>query len=370
MGIGERKIVKKDGKITRSRTILINVDTGERYANGRKKYKQVVRTVGRSSQVTKKEARDRLDIEEDNFKKGRSSILNLKSPMLSEFAKDYTSYVRDVVGKRSWKSDVNSLKNLCESFGSITLDRISPLILHEYQKKRLNDGRRPSTVNRELACLRYLYNVAKVRGVYVGNNPVQSVRFLEENNQIERVLSYEEEEKLLRYAASHMVPIIICALNTGMRKGEIITLRWDNVDFKKNEITVESTYTKTKKLRRIPINSYLREILVELNQDISAYVFLTPQGEHYKGQNSIKTSFTRACKQAGVPGLRFHDLRHTAATRMLEKGAKLEEVAKILGHYDIRTTMRYAHPDDSLRTAAEYLTPPRHNKVITIDDSG
>ncbi len=131
-------------------------------------------------------------------------------------------------------------------------------------------------------------------------------------------------------------------------------------------ITLESTNTKTKRLRRIPINSLLRALLKEqkLQTGHQEFVFLSSRGKPYLRQDSLKKPFLLACKHAGIEGLRFHDLRHTAATRMIEAGAPVVAVSKILGHQNLSTTMRYVHPDASLREAVEALVQLRSEKVL------
>jgi len=131
-------------------------------------------------------------------------------------------------------------------------------------------------------------------------------------------------------------------------------LLWSDIDFDTNMITIDQTNTKSKKQRRIPINSVLRTMLIELklkSRD-SEYVFIDNEGGQIK---SIRSAFDAATKRAGLKGLRFHDLRHTAATRMVESGANIVAISKILGHSDIKTTMRYAHPEESLKEALELL---------------
>ncbi len=176
-------------------------------------------------------------------------------------------------------------------------------------------------------------------------------------NQVMRILSYEEEERLLMHSSAHLKPIVIAALHTGMRKGELLTLKWDAVDFHNNVITVHAQHSKSRKARKVPLNSTLRKLLLEqkLITQASGYVFPTPNGVPYKHQNCLKKPFYTACNNANIDGLRFHDLRHTAATRMLENGANIVAVSHILGHADLKTTMRYVHPDNSLREAVEKL---------------
>jgi len=141
-------------------------------------------------------------------------------------------------------------------------------------------------------------------------------------------------------------------------------LSWDNVDKENNIITIEHINTKSKKTRKIPINSRLRKILLEqrLKVGSSNYVFLSSKGSPYKRHDSLNQAFRGACKRAGITNFRFHDLRHTSATRMIETGASIVAVSRILGHADLKTTMRYAHPENSLKDAVENLSNFESNR--------
>jgi len=114
---------------------------------------------------------------------------------------------------------------------------------------------------------------------------------------------------------------------------------------------------KSQKTRKIPINSKLRTLLLKLSmiKRDQEYVFPS-EGSESGHMEGVRKSFMSACKKAGIECLRFHDLRHTAATRMIENGANIVAVSRLLGHSDIKMTMRYAHPEDSLKDAVESLT--------------
>ena len=142
-----------------------------------------------------------------------------------------------------------------------------------------------------------------------------------------------------------------------MRKNELLLLKWSNIDFESNIITVEATNTKNRMKKRIPINSSLRKLLLEqkLKTGLSPYIFLNPEGKAYFGTFSLTTCFENACSRAGIKGLRFHDLRHTAATRLVESGVPLHAVSNLLGHSSVRVTERYSHPDESVKEAVEIL---------------
>lgn len=141
--------------------------------------------------------------------------------------------------------------------------------------------------------------------------------------------------------------VVTMALNTGMRQGEIFNLCWFEVDLTRGVIHVRRT--KTGKDRFVPINSRLRPLLENLNRS-SEHVFPSPKTG--RALIDVKRQFDRAKILAGIADFRFHDLRHTAATRMADNGADVFTIAAILGHSDIRMTSRYTHATDRARRAA------------------
>ncbi len=324
------------------------------------------KTFGRKGVITKTLAREMLRRLERQVKLGQYEMLDDEIPIFNEFANEYLTHGKEVIKKRSWWRDIYGLKHFILLFGDRRLSEITPKDVDDYKKIRLKDVA-PSTVNRELQCARSLFNLAKRWKKFFGDNPVSVAKLIPVNNQKERILTMKEEERLLGLSNPYLKPILITALNTGMRKNEILTLRWTNIDLDTKIMTLEHTNTKTKRTRRIPINSVLRKLLLEqrLKSGGNEYIFLSPTGNPYKRHDSIKGSYERLCKKAGISGLRFHDLRHTAATRMIEAGASIVAVSKILGHSDIKMTMRYTHPDTSLKEAVELLTKSNISESVT-----
>jgi len=320
--------------------------------NGKDKWE----SVGEVGIVTKAVARALLDERKRQIRRGELNIIGAKIPTLSNFTKEYIKYQKEVKQKRSWKRDVIALDNIIKLFGDKKLSEITIKDIDDYKELRLKQVT-PGTVNRELQVLRHLFNQAASWDKFFNKNPVSESGLLSLNNQVERILTYEEEQRLLTASPAHFKAILICALNTGMRKGEIITLKWSNVDFNNNLITIDHENNKSKRTKRIPINSTLRQLLLEqkLKSRGNEHVFLNSKNEPYTRQDSLNRVFERVKKLANIMGLRFHDLRHTAATRMIENGANIVAVSKILGHSDIKTTMRYAHPDETLIDAVESL---------------
>lgn len=314
-------------------------------------------SVGKVGVVTKGVAQARLGERKRQIRLGLLDMINNEIPTLNEVSEEYIKYQTEVKQKRSWKKDADHLKRFNSILGNLRLSQITAKAIDDYKQTRIAQVK-PSTVNRELEVLRHLFYLAKRWKKFYGENPVSESGLLAVNNQMERILTFDEESKLISVSAPHLKPIIITALNTGMRKGEILTLTWGDIDFDNNLITIKHSVSKSKKKRKIPINTALRKILLEqkLKTGWNNYVFLNPEGKPYLRPDSLKRCFEGACKRANIKGLRFHDLRHTAATRMIEKGANIVAVSRILGHSDLKTTMRYAHPDDSLREAVEKVS--------------
>lgn len=301
-------------------------------------------------------AREILNDIERKVKLGQHNMVKVTIPTLAEFSKNYLKHVRDVVRKRSWQRDELCLKHLLSFFGFKKLDNIHPKDVDDYKHHRLKKVK-PATVNRELEVFRHMFNLAERWNLFFGKNPASISGLIKTDSKMERILSIEEEARLLEVSPPYLRNIIICALHTGMRKGEIITLKWSHIDLSHNVITIDQTTSKSKKQRRIPINEILRKVLLELklrSRD-SAFLFLNSDGLPYKRQDSLNRAFHLALEKARITKLRFHDLRHTAATRMVEANVPIVAVKEILGHSSLETTMRYAHPTDSLKDAVEAL---------------
>jgi integrase len=199
-------------------------------------------------------------------------------------------------------------------------------------------------------------------------NPAAKVGRERVRNARDRWLTFEEESRLLKACLSNTkndalkVPrsglkeIILFALNTGMRQDEIFSLAWSEVDLLRRTVTVLKS--KNGEKRTIPLNQKMTDLLVEKGSVRSAgssFVFPSLAGTKIIRCNLLR-AFYAAVKRAGIIGFRFHDLRHTFATRLVQAGVDLYKVAKLLGHKDIRMTQRYAHHyPESLRDGVEVL---------------
>lgn len=198
------------------------------------------------------------------------------------------------------------------------------------------------------------------------SNPCQKVKKLKLDNRRTRILSAEEEVKLLSVLKDNetVTHIVVAALNTGLRRGELFNLRWSDIDFRRNMIHIQES--KSGRKRSVPMNSVVSGMLSGLDRK-SEFVFPSPVtgGKLIE----IKRSFQGALHKAGIEYFRFHDLRHTAATRMADAGADAFTLMKILGHSDIRMTSRYTHATDSaIRKAVENLDRRRDFSHVLVTE--
>ena len=253
--------------------------------------------------------------------------------------------------KRSWRRDRLTLDHLERTYRGKLLSEITTKGIEEYKAKRLKDVSK-ATINREIALLSNVFTTA-VSWKHSISNPVRGVARYEEPDPVERPLAAEEEIRLLDAAPKHLKSILVLLTNTGLRRNELLSLRWKNVHFTTNQLLIPKTNCKRKQLRMVPLNSVALETLRTLPRD-HEYVFYNKKtGTSIR---DIKTAFHAVCKKAGIKGLRLHDLRHTFATRLRDKGENLTTIMKLMGHSKYETTLRYAHVlDKSQHEAVEKL---------------
>jgi integrase len=271
---------------------------------------------------------------------------------------------RKIAGLSSWKALRRTLKTLVDSFGNKTLKSISHADIERYKLKRLKtktvrDGERAiASVNREMELMRALMRYAFRQG-WISRSPFETGSPLiskADEVQRERTLSHEEEARLLAACTgrrAHLRPLMITALDTAMRRGEMFKLRWRNVDLSSREIIIIATNTKTKRARSVSMTDRVYEALIDLWEH-------SPRDEDslvFGITDTIKRGFGSLLREAGIDDFRLHDCRHTAITRMIAAGAPPMEVMKISGHTQMSTFARYVNPSQhSLKRAADMLS--------------
>jgi integrase len=283
-----------------------------------------------------------------------------KNVLFEKLVEQYLEYSKVNKRPKSYERDITSTKALLPAFKGKYLTDIHPFLIERYKKKRLEKVK-PATVNRELETLKTMFNKAKSWNLGK-ENPVKEVKFLKEEPKDITILSPAKEGELLNALKSQLIKaIVLVALNTGMRKREILDLTKDNVDF--NGRMIHVTITKNWEIRDIPMNELLTKALkdiIEGSPEDNPYVFANPKtGIPF---TDIKTSFKKAVREIGLQGFRFHDLRHTWCSRLCELGVD-EATIMQLGGWKTRSMIdRYAHPStDHKREALEKL-----NKVPLI----
>ena len=249
---------------------------------------------------------------------------------------------------------------------------ISPMDVERFKKvrhetpTRHDEPRSAATVNRELTILSRVLALAVDAG-HIGENPCRRVRRFKEDNARVRFLSDDEESRLMKQIGERepLRSVVIFALNTGLRRGEIFSLRWSEVDWSRNFIHV--TNTKTGRSRIVPLNERTRAVLQQRQQKSqSEFVFVSRRtGTRLR---NLRNGFGKACEDAKVTNFHFHDLRHTFASRLAEAGVDAFTIAELLGHSTLEMTKRYTHATDErkARAVAALAQKPKAGKVVTI----
>lgn len=253
-----------------------------------------------------------------------------------------------ISGKRSLEYFGYILPTLTEHFGHKAIRSIKAGDLENFKRKRLDSVtmhgrmRKIASVNRELSILRTVLNFA-VQNDWLLKNPFtscQGIIAVSAEVERDRILSFEEEARLLAVCTGprkHIKALLVCALDTAMRRGEMFKMCWNDVNFSTNEIYIPQTNTKTEEARTVGITPRLKvelQILWDISpKDLNLSVFGVG--------DSIKTAWKTACRLADIKDFRFHDCRHTATTRMISSGSPHTEVMKITGHTQIKTFLRY-----------------------------
>lgn len=270
--------------------------------------------------------------------------------MLKEFIPEYLRYAETAKAKGTVTRDKRKLPKLLEAFGNLNLDSISIQAVEAYMHRRRSLGASPATVNRDVALLKHILHKA-LDWNYIHENPVSKVKLLKEPPGRTRYLSTEERQRLLAACSGILKAIVMTALFTGMRKGELQDLRWSNINFERKEIVLRKT--KNNEVRVIPVPDALMQVLQVLDTK-SDYVFHKSDGKPY---GDCKKAFKTACRRAGINDFRFHDLRHTFASYLAIAGYSAFVIQRLTGHKTLAMAQRYTHLSEScIREAVESVT--------------
>ena len=299
----------------------------------------------------------------------RDQELNRKRRTLRAFFDDrYTQYVN--VHHKNFSASIDRLSKFVERWGDFPLEEISLKHLEDYRQERIADGRANSTINRDLNALRGLFRLAREEGV-TENNPFEKLKSLKVDKRPKtRFLSEVEEDRLIfelgqrqkqfvqgrvngnnwreernyelkldtseyRYS-NYLMPMVLIALKTGLRRSELLSLEWDDVVLEVNgQIYVRGQNTKNSQSRVVPLNGEAVSILrdwktfCEASPIKSDLVFANPVSGNR--MTEIGSAWDRVLKKAGIKAFRFHDLRHTFASKLAKKGVDLNTIRELMG---------------------------------------
>ena len=318
------------------------------FVNGReKRYRTDNKTQARTLY-----GRLKADMREENYfpEKFKKKIIRF-----SDLAKDRIVYA-DTHHKRSG-DDIPRVQRWVDAFGNIDASTITPSKIEHVLLEMKMGGYAPATIARYLVVLKAIFNRAKRDGVLT-INPAEKVAPPQVNNVLVRYLTPTQEEKLLSSLPERFRPIVLAALHTGMRQGELLRLVWQDVDWHTGILTVNES--KTGERRRVPMNSTVQSLLSDLRAT-RADSLIFPHDARY-----LRRAFKRAVQEAGLHPFRFHDLRHTFASRLAMQGVNDRTLQVLGGWKSPRMLTRYAHLSPThLWKAVEGLSKEIQSGTVT-----
>src|SRR5438094_3197720 len=274
---------------------------------------------------------------------------------LKELADEYLQYKTDRK-KRSLREDRRIIKTrILPAFGAdLQVKKLTGPMIAQYEKRRSGEVS-AFTVGNELTILRHMLRLGRRWG-YLAHVPDIEPPKKPEGRR--RYLDEAEIGKLLTACAEsrnkYLGGIVALAVNTGMRKGEVLGLEWERIDLSSARITLYDTKNGTP--RGVPMNRAVYDALITLAPAAEQRAGLVFKARDGGAWGQIRTAFATALRKAGIQGFRLHDLRHTAASHLVMRGASLKEVQEVLGHKDFKMTLRYAHLSPAhLRAAVDRL---------------
>lgn len=335
--------------------------------------------IGRAGVLTPAQARDKAHSILGDAAKGidpsESRKKKLKLTLKDFIDNEYAPWV-----KEHRKSGIKTLGMISlhffEPFGSKALTELTPALIDQWRTLRLKNGISVETVNRNIATLKAAISKAVLWG-FMETHPLERLKLMKADRSAKvRFLSADEEQRLREAAisrevqikadrdsgnqwrrernyklypdlnqyqfADHMRPMILLSINTGLRQGEVFSLRWENVNFERSLLTIEGAYAKSGKTRHIPLNSEALHVLKSWRQQSEKSDLVFPSIDD-KPFYTVKTSWKGIRDTAKIKNFRWHDMRHHFASRLVMVGVDLNTVRELLGHSDLSMTLRYAH---------------------------
>ncbi|MBS1794106.1 MAG: tyrosine-type recombinase/integrase [Acidobacteria bacterium] len=344
-----KNVKQRTGQIFQNKNGDWTARVGYKNNNGKR---TAVQRIAKTKTDARKILKHLLKTLEDGGRKALDAEKITVNSLCDYYLKNYANppyYVNDrkVAGLRSHVQIKGYINVFREFFGAVRLQSLTYDDLREFRIQRLltpthqSSQRTIASVNRELSYLRRILNIAERNG-WIAKNPFKGGDVLihsADEVKRERILTLEETQRLIDACTdrrAHLKPLIIAALDTGCRLGELLKLQWQEVDLTFGVIIIKAFNTKTMRKREVGITTRLHTELESLWNS-----FPQSKEDLVFGVSEVRKSFKSACSKAGLSDLRFHDLRYCHASKLNELGFSVPEIASQLGHTQIQTTLRY-----------------------------
>jgi len=338
------------------------------YLPNSKRKREVVNITGKDpNTITRRDAEKALSIRKGQIAQGKFDITRAEKPVKFEkLVEAYLEWADE--NHKSSERDHTACKNLLAHFSGKNIYSLNLWEIGKYKSERKKQGRQPETINKELGVIRRMFNLATEGALRVksAKNPVEGLKLLKVPPRKTRTYTSLEFQKLYETAPNHFKPILLCAYITGMRRGEIVNLKWNDVNFEDKYIYVAET--KTDEPRTIPICESLLSKLLQMKKESDCeFVFTTPNGKPYTSKTVWKTAWGSTLKRSGIPKGRFHDFRHTFMTDLIvDEKEDFATVMALSGHKSMSMLKRYTHAKEEAKKTAMKKRENRVN-ISTMD---
>ncbi len=335
--------------------------------------------IGSASAVTPAQARDRAKEILADVVKGAdpgAASREAKAHNLNEYLKHVYSPWTET-HHRDGAATIKRIRcNFASEHGKKKLSEITPWSIEKWRSQRLKGGTRPATINRDISDLKACLSRAVDWG-FIKENPLGSVkplkmdrapkvRYLDEDEEHHLRVALDFREDVIRqerdsanawreergydvlpdlcavFFADHLKPMVILSLNTGLRRGELFNLEWPDIDIDRALLTIQGKGAKSGETRHIPLNEEAIDVLKAWRSQSAGDCLVFP-GKNGARFSSVNSSWRALIKEAKIQKFRWHDMRHHFASRLVMLGVDLNMVRELLGHSDIKMTLRYAH---------------------------
>ncbi len=335
--------------------------------NGKTRYRSQVRLKGFPTQSAtferKTDAKRWAQQTEAAIREGRHfKTVESKRHTVGEMIDRYINKVLPLKDPYQQSIQKTQLEWWKKKIGSYTLADATSALITEFRyelldgETHMSNKRAPATVNRYLAALSHCFTICVNEWEWLDDSPMRKVGKYKEPRGRIRFLSDDERKRLLdacKKSSNHLLyPIVVIALSTGARRGEILSLKWNHVDLRRKIIVLYKT--KNEEVRTLPLVAHALEEVKKINKVRSIDTDLLFPGRNRNQPIDIRVAWGKALEKAEIADFRFHDLRHSAASYLAMNGATLTEIADILGHKTLQMVKRYSH-----------LTEQHTAKVVT-----